>query len=159
AVRDALQLSAGHLGLLLLAMSGGAVVAMSMAGVIVRAAGPARSGAGATVVLALGLGFVGGALARGRRAGGGGGGGVAGGSGSGLCDVGMNVEAAAVEKRLGRTIMPRFHAAWSVGTVVGALLGAAAARTGTPVLVHLGLVALVVGCGTAVAARTFLAQD
>jgi hypothetical protein len=81
------------------------------------------------------------------------------GFGSGLCDVGMNVEAATVERRLGRTIMPRFHAAWSVGTVIGALLGAAAARTGMPVAVHLPLVALVVGCGTALAARTFLVHE
>jgi predicted MFS family arabinose efflux permease len=52
--------------------------------------------------------------------------------------------------------MPRFHAAWSVGTVVGAALGAVAARTGLPVAMHLGLVALAVGLGTAAAARSFL---
>ena len=36
----------------------------------------------------------------------------------------MNVEGADVERRLGRTIMPRFHAGFSLGTVAGAGLGA-----------------------------------
>ena len=48
------------------------------------------------------------------------------GFGSGSWDVAMNVEGAEVERRLGRAIMPHFHAAFSIGTVVGALLGAAA---------------------------------
>ena len=39
------------------------------------------------------------------------------GYGNGTWDVAMNVEGAAVEQRLGRTIMPRFHAGFSVGTV------------------------------------------
>jgi fucose permease len=71
----------------------------------------------------------------------------------------MNVEAAAVERRLGRTIMPRFHAAWSLGTVAGAGLGAAAARLGVPIAVHLALIAVVVGGGTLVAVRSFLPDE
>jgi MFS family permease len=159
AARDALELSAGRLGLLLLGLSAGAVLAMPLAGAIVRAAGPARSVTGSTVVMALGLAFVGVAIAGGLGAVAVALGLFAVGFGSGLCDVAMNVEAAKVERRLGRTIMPRFHAAWSVGTVAGAVLGAAAARIGLPVAVHLGLVAAAVGCGTAAAARTFLAAD
>ena len=50
------------------------------------------------------------------------------GFGNGVWDVAMNVEGADVERRLGRTIMPRFHAGFSIGTVVGALLGAADGR-------------------------------
>jgi predicted MFS family arabinose efflux permease len=159
AARDALGLTAGQLGLLLLGLSAGSVLAMPMAGAIVRAAGAARTVTGSTVVLAAGLGFAG--LAIGGRLGpvAVGAGLFAVGFGTGLCDVAMNVEAARVERRLGRTIMPRFHAAWSVGTVVGALLGAAAARTGVPVAVHLGLVAVAVGGATAAAARTFLTPD
>ena len=37
------------------------------------------------------------------------------GIGSGVWDVAMNVEGAEVERGLGRSIMPRFHAAWSIG--------------------------------------------
>ena len=45
-------------------------------------------------------------------------------------DVAQNVEAADVEQRLGRTLMPRFHAGFSIGTVAGALAGAGCARLG-----------------------------
>ena len=44
------------------------------------------------------------------------------GLGSGTWDVAMNVEGAEVERRLGHSIMSRFHAGFSVGTVAGALL-------------------------------------
>ena len=44
--------------------------------------------------------------------------------GMGAWDVGMNVQGALAERRLGRAIMPRFHAGFSVGTVAGALIGA-----------------------------------
>jgi hypothetical protein len=67
------------------------------------------------------------------------------GFGSGTWDVAMNVEGAAVEHDIGRTIMPRFHAAFSLGTVVGAAVGAAAAGLGVPIPVHLVAAALVVG--------------
>jgi hypothetical protein len=140
-------------------VSAGAVVAMPIAGLAVRAAGPALSVAGSTAVLALGLGFAGIAIAGELGPVPLGLGLFAVGFGSGLCDVAMNVEAAKVERRLGRTIMPRFHAAWSIGTVGGALLGAGAARSGLPVAAHLGLVALVVGIGTAAAGRRFLPAE
>lgn len=156
AARDLLGLTSAQLGLLLLALSAGAVVSMPLAGTVVRLVGPGRSVTGSTVVLALGLGLVGAATALGWGVVAVGAGLFAVGFGSGLCDVAMNVEAANVERRLGRTIMARFHAAWSVGTVAGAALGAAAARAGLPVVAHLGFVAVVVGSGTAAAARTFL---
>ena len=47
------------------------------------------------------------------------------GFGNGTWDVAMNVEGAAVEQRQGRSIMSRFHAGFSLGTVAGALLGSA----------------------------------
>ena len=48
----------------------------------------------------------------------------------------MNVEGAAVEQMLGRSIMPRFHAGWSFGTFTGAGLGAVAAALGVPLAAH-----------------------
>src|ERR1039457_7449512 len=42
------------------------------------------------------------------------------GLGNGAWDVAMNVQGAAVERALGRAILPRFHAGWSIGTVAGA---------------------------------------
>ncbi|MEU1886765.1 MFS transporter [Micromonospora rifamycinica] len=156
AVREALGLSAGRLGLLLLAMSGGAVLALTSAGLVTQRFGPARTVVGSTVLVAAGLAGVG--LAAGPL------GSLPGvavglfalGYGSGTCDVAMNVEGAAVEKRLGRTILPRFHAAWSLGSVAGAGLGAGAARLGVPISVHLAVLAALVLGGTLLGARLFL---
>ncbi len=66
---------------------------------------------------------------------------------NGICDVSMNVEGAANERALKRTVMPLFHAAFSGGTMAGAALGALAEKLGVSVLVHVGVVgvALVVG--------------
>ena len=47
------------------------------------------------------------------------------GLGIGACDVSMNVEGAANERALDRTVMPLFHAMFSGGTILGAALGAA----------------------------------
>ncbi|MEU2664904.1 MFS transporter [Micromonospora sp. DT46] len=155
AARDALGLSAGRLGLLLLAMSVGALLAMPTAGLVAQRLGAARTVALSTTLLAAGLTVTGVAAVAGSLAG------VAVGLcalgyGSGLCDVAMNVEGAAVERRLGRTVMPRFHAAWSLGSVAGAGLGAGAARLGVPVAVHLAALAAVVLLGTLLAVRSFL---
>ena len=42
-----------------------------------------------------------------------------------ICDVAMNVEGTVVEREMGRTLMPWFHASWSLGSVIGAGIGAA----------------------------------
>lgn len=65
----------------------------------------------------------------------------------GLCfgatDVMINVEAASVEQAFGRTLMPLFHAFFSLGTVAGAGIGVAVVGWGVGVTWHLGVVALV----------------
>lgn len=61
----------------------------------------------------------------------------------GAWDVSMNVQGSLVEQRAGRAWMPRYHACWSVGGIVGAAVGALAAKTGTPLVVHFGVVAAV----------------
>ena len=45
------------------------------------------------------------------------------GAGQSVVDVAMNLSGAANERALGRTILPLFHASFSVGTVLGAGLG------------------------------------
>jgi fucose permease len=143
--RSLLDLTPGQLGTLLLALSVGSVVALPSAGLWVHRFGAAKVVALAAVLDAVGLGLAGV-----------GAGGVDEvwvtalgllllGFGSGTWDVAMNVEGAAVEHDIGRTIMPRFHAAFSLGTVVGAAVGAAAAGLGVPIPVHLMAAALVVG--------------
>jgi predicted MFS family arabinose efflux permease len=61
----------------------------------------------------------------------------------GAWDVSMNVQGSAVEQRARRAWMPRYHACWSVGGILGAALGGLAARTGTPVPLHFGLAAAI----------------
>jgi MFS family permease len=155
AVRDALQLSPAQVGLLLLCLSVGAVTALPLAGPVVHRVGPARAVlAGATgvaaglLVVAAGVAVQATPLA--------GAGLLVTGAGTSLWDVAMNVEAADVETRLGRTVMPRFHAGFSLGTVGGALLGALAAARGVPVAVQLGLTAVLVVAVLGVATRRFL---
>ena len=68
----------------------------------------------------------------------------------------MNVEGSAVEQELGRAIMPRFHAGFSVGTVAGALVGAAMVALGVSATVHLVAVAGIVATAGPLAVRDFL---
>jgi fucose permease len=155
-VRDALELSPRDLGLVLLALALGSVISMPLAGLVVGRFGTAR-----TVAVMAGIAAVGLATAAvGAR--GDVGPVVAGlfllGLGNGTWDVAMNVEGAEVERRLGRAIMPRFHAGFSVGTVAGALLGAGMVALGVGPTAHLLGIAVVVGVLGPLAVRGFLAR-
>jgi fucose permease len=152
ATRDRLDLSSGRLGLVLLAMSGGAVLSLPLTGAVVSRLGAARTVQLGSAVCALGLALFGvapsvpllmvGLLLMGV--------------GTGSWDVSMNIEGAEVERRLGRAVMPHFHAAFSVGTVGGALLGAGtnAVDIGTPQ--HLLPVAVLAFGLTVLACRSFV---
>ncbi|MFV0463696.1 MAG: MFS transporter [Nostocoides sp.] len=81
------------------------------------------------------------------------------GIGVAVWDVAMNLEGATVERDLGRTVMPSYHAGFSAGTVVAALVGAAMSYAGVSILGHLAVVGVViVGLGWWVTAR-FLPED
>ena len=136
AVRDDLGLSAAGFGLLLLCMSAAAVAAIPLAGPLVQRVGPARAVLLGSSSMVLGLTALGVATAIGSvpLAGAGL---VLAGAGNSAWDVAMNVEGADVERRLGRTVMPRFHAGFSLGTVLGAGLSAGAAAAGVPVAAQL----------------------
>ncbi|MFM6973799.1 MAG: MFS transporter [Agromyces sp.] len=58
----------------------------------------------------------------------------------GSADVVTNIEAAANEREIGRTLMPLMHGFFSIGTVVGALGGAAAAAAHWSVLLNIAVV-------------------
>lgn len=156
AARDALELSAGRLGLLLLAVSSGSLLALVTAGVVAHRIGTSRAVAAAMTLLSVGLMVVGAGVGLWASAPATAAGLFALGYGAGTCEVAMNVQAAAVERRLRRTIMPRFHAAWSLGTVAGALAGAGAVRVGLPVALHLFGAAVAGLVGTLLAVRRFL---
>jgi len=79
-------------------------------------------------------------------------------------DVVMNVEAAAVEQAFGKTLMPLFHAFFSLGTVAGAGVGIAMAAWNVGVAWHLwALGGLAYAAGlfslTAVPTREFAGDD
>ncbi|MTD12962.1 MFS transporter [Nakamurella sp. YIM 132087] len=75
------------------------------------------------------------------------------GAANGILDVSMNVSGAANERQLGRTVMPLFHAAFSVGTMVGAGLGALAEKAGLDVLTHVSIICVLVFGATFVVIR------
>ena len=153
-VRDELELSPRSLGLVLLAIAVGSVISMPLAGVVIARLGTARTVAVMACIAAAGLataavGASGDVLLV-----------VIGlfglGLGVGTWDVAMNVEGTAVERELGRAIMPRFHAGFSVGTVAGALVGAGMVALGVSVTAHLLGVAVVVAVVGPAAVRGFL---
>lgn len=153
---DQLSLEPRALGFLLLALSVGAALGLFVSRRVVERLTVAGTVGWAAVVDAVGLAVAGmGAdLTTGVAAC------AAGlfllGVGSGLWDVAMNVEAAEVERRVRRAIMSRFHAGFSLGTVVGAGLAVLAVLLDIPVWAHLVVVALVVGSVPRLAVRRFL---
>ncbi len=141
-LRESLDLSNGSLGLLLLTIAVGSMVGMPASGHLIErlgADGVVRTGAW-LVVASMTVAGVGAAVgfvplvALGM---------FGYGVGTGTWDVAMNVEGAGVEQLIGQSIMPRFHAAWSVGTFSGAAVGALAAAAHVPLPVHYALVPLV----------------
>ncbi len=157
AIRAELELSNTALGILLLAIAGGSLGALALSGIAVSRWGSAAvvRVAAATSALGLVVAGVGAGLvsdvaltAVGL---------LTYGIGGGAWDVAMNVEAAEVERRLRRTVMPRFHAGWSLGAFIGAGAGAAATALHVPVAPHVGGVGVLAAAGAAVAVRRFLA--
>jgi MFS family permease len=158
-VRQTLDLGPGQLGLLLLAVSVGSVLALPASGSTVQRFGARRVVIGATLLEALGLLLVAvgvGLLETVPVT-------AAGlflvGLGTGTWDVAMNVEGAEVERRLNRSVMPRFHAAFSLGTIAGAAVGSLVAFAGFGVGVHVAVVAVLVALLGAYSVRDFLAVE
>jgi len=158
AVRDALSLTKTELGLLLLCASLGSLAALPLSGALVHRLGPARTVLGGGGAVSAGLLLAAAGLSRADVA-------LTAvglalvGLGISAWDVAMNVEGADVERRLDRPLMPRFHAAFSIGTVLGALLGAGAAATVVGVEAQLVVTAVVVLVAVAAAVRAFLAVE
>lgn len=61
------------------------------------------------------------------------------GSAAGMSDMAMNAEGVAVEKAMGRSIMSGLHGVWSVGGLIGAGVGAVAAKLGIGAPLNLAL--------------------
>ncbi|NUP59297.1 MAG: MFS transporter [Pseudarthrobacter sp.] len=158
AIRDALDLTPGNIGILLLCLTLGSFASVSASGLVVLRLGSRRTirtgsimvgaglvltGFGTTVLAspvatAVGLAVIG--------------------LGTGSWNTASNVEGAAVERAVGRHIMPRLHGAFSLGTVAGAGLGSGAAAASLPVVWHLAAAGAVVAVSVATAAGRFRAD-
>jgi MFS family permease len=153
----AVQAQAGltntRLGLALFASSLGALVAMPFAGRLCE-----RAGSRWVVIASLlagGLSLFGASTA----------GGFTGlslallgfGASFGSINVAVNAQGIALERMYGRTILSSFHAAFSLGGLVGAGCGALAAGFGITPRVHLGVLALLVAVAGLALGRMLLA--
>lgn len=158
AVRDRLELSTSGVGLLLLCAAVGAMLSLLGTGPLLHRLGTGRAVRSGVALSGLGFLTVALGLATTQVA-------ITGvglfgfGLGVSLWDVAMNVEGAAVEQRLGRPLMPRLHAGFSLGTVLGALAGAAAAALSVSVAAQLVLTAFAMVALVALAARDFLPDE
>jgi MFS family permease len=134
AIQEDLELSTAGVAVLLFGLSAGAIAGLVVAPWIIWRQGTRRAqllcvlgfafglavaGLGASVLQSKAVTFVGLALFGFFYA---------------SMDVVMNVEGAAAERAIGRTVLPLMHAFFSFGTIAGAALGAGAASIGLPVV-------------------------
>ncbi|POH59431.1 MFS transporter [Arthrobacter glacialis] len=158
AVTRILDLTAGEMGMLLLTIAAGSVVALPLAGAVVARIGTAstvRTGGftaafgglivafalaqGSVTFTAVGLVFFG--------------------VGIGLWDVAQNIEGADVERHLGRTVMPQFHAGFSGGALIGALVGAGLSAINVSMSLHLAAIVVLVSTAMVLVPRWFLPES
>jgi MFS family permease len=144
AVKASLHLSSGALGIELLAPALGAILAMAVAGAFVAKHGSRSVLRAAVILLAVPAGFIGASRTK-----------VElfitlllWGAGSGSADVAMNSQGVLIQEVMGRPMMSKFHGMFSLGGLVGGLLGSFAAGTSVSVTIQLavtGIVVLIVG--------------
>ncbi|WP_312124761.1 MFS transporter [Brevundimonas sp.] len=153
AIREMLDVNVAEMGMVLFGMSTGA-----MTGVL--ASGPLISRIGARKVTTIGMASLIGSLLF-----------IAGGTGSGLipltvlglflfgagvglCEIAINLEGAALERATGSHVLHTLHGCFSLGALIGAVLGFVLTHFAVSLTVHLSVVFLV----AAVAALYFVRQ-
>ncbi len=153
-----LALSTAQVGLLLSAMAIGSVVGLLAAGHVVSTFGSRKTivAAFATLGVALAVASLGiavfGSFTLSFAAL------IVLGFSMGVCDVAMNISGAANERAIGRTVMPIYHAFFSIGTIIGAGLGSLAEALRIPLDLHISALAVVVIVAVLVASRFILPE-
>jgi MFS family permease len=143
-IREALRIDNAAVGLIILGLSLGSMLGLSLSGQLVARFGARPIVAIGASLIGLGVAIVGVGtglsaipiVAVGM---------VLTGLGFGLAEVAVNVEGAAIEGVMGRSILPGLHGAYSLGALAGSGLGALAQLSGVSVIVHLvfaGLISL-----------------
>jgi fucose permease len=157
AIRDAVGASTWQMGLIVFGLSAGSMVGLTTSSHVLARFGPLATIRFSMIISAVGMMItgLGGSLASIPVV-------IAGlavfGLGNSVCDVAMNVDGAANERVLGRTVMPIYHAMFSAGTIIGAAGGALAELLGVPVVVHLSAVGVLM-IGAVLVAVRFLRPD
>ena len=126
AIKSDLGIGTATIGLLLAGVTVGAIIGLLASTPVLHWFGSRRSLTGALLLVAVAMAVMGVALALGSLpllavAF------VVIGAGIGTVDVLVNVEGSALERTTRRTLMPTFHAAWSIGAAVGSGVGAGCA--------------------------------
>ncbi|MER6794082.1 MFS transporter, partial [Amycolatopsis mediterranei] len=127
-IERATGISHSTLGALLLVLGGAAFAGMQVAGPLVDRLGHRRLVPAAGILLGLavcGPGFASSWWALGLSL-------IFFGFGNGAIDVGMNSHAVIVERAYPRPIMAAFHAMWSIGGAIAAVIGAGTLKAGVP---------------------------
>ena len=129
AIKADLNIGTGTIGLLLAGVTVGGIGGLTAAAPVEHRLGGRRGITASLLVIAaaltlLGLALVFGSVPLAAVAF------VLAGAGIGTLDALMNVQASAVERAAGRTLMPWMHAAWSLGAAAGSGIGAACAALG-----------------------------
>jgi MFS family permease len=152
ALRDQVGASPAQLGLALVAVGVGSLLAMPWTGRLVRRWGSAQVVRAAALLTAVGwsaVGLSGSVPSLGVLL-------LVTGAGIGVWDVAMNVQGHRVEQRDGRSWMPRLHAAFSAGAVLGAGLAALAVTLGAGPALQFAVVSVILAAGALWCVRLFL---
>jgi predicted MFS family arabinose efflux permease len=148
-VRDRLDIGLAALGVVLLGTGLGGLLASAAGGALADRLGSRRSCVTAGVLLSAGLPLVAVAstpLTLGLVL-------VGLGAVDVLTDIGMNVQAAQVQRQSSGSVMQRFHGAWSVGALVGASIASVAAAAGVTLGWQLTVTSVVLVATVALVAR------
>ncbi len=147
AVRDSLGIRVDQVGILLLAMAIGSIAGLTFSSHIIARLGARRTMVAGYFVIAVGIAAagVGASISNFALTFGGL---VFTGVAMGISDVSINVSGAANERSLGKSIMPIFHAFFSIGAMLGAAVGYFAESAGVPIVLHLGVIAVITAAST-----------
>lgn len=154
-VQADLGLSSGILGLALLGIAVGSMIAMPLAGALITRFGSRPCSLWATLAFCAALALLPlatGAVTLTLLL-------VVYGATAGAMDVSMNSQGVTVERFYGRSILSGFHALFSMGGMLGAAAGGQLAAMGVSMPLHLGSSALFCAAGTLAVARMLIGAE
>lgn len=148
-IREALGVSSGELGLIIIVGGVGALLSVLSTGAVVSRFGSRNTLVAATAInvisllgIAVGSAFASVPVFAVSAF-------IHGVSGA-LMNVPINLNGAIVEQKLGKTILPHFHAGFSIGAALGALIGAGFSLIGFPIEWQIVIIAVVVAAARVV---------